>query len=197
MAVTLQGIRQLLVLSATRLVGLDPGTRAVLWEYPWPGPNGINAAQPLLLDGNRIFISSGYGMGAAVVEITKSEAGLAAREVWRNTRMKNRFASSVVHDGYIYGLDESILACVDARTGELAWKGGRYGYGQLVLADGHLIVLTEDGDLALVRATPERHDELVRFSALSGKTWNVPAVSDGFLLVRNLAEMAAFDLTTR
>ena len=110
--------------------------------------------------------------------------------------MKNRFTSSVLHEGVIYGLDESILAAIDANTGELKWKGGRYGYGQLLLVNGRLIVLTEDGDLALVRATPEKHDELSRFHVLDGKTWNVPAISGGYLLVRNLAEMAAFDLRT-
>ena len=133
-------------------------------------------------------------MGAAVVEISKGAAGFSVREVWRNTRMKNRFASSVLHDGFIYGLDESILACLDAATGELKWKGGRYGYGQLMLASGHLIVLGEEGDLVLVRATPDRHQELTRFPALEGKTWNHPAMSDGILLVRNINEMAAFDL---
>jgi outer membrane protein assembly factor BamB len=74
------------------------------------------------------------------------------------------------------------------------WKGGRYGYGQIALASGHIIVLTEDGDLALVRATPEKHVELTRFPALEGKTWNHPAFANGLLLVRNLKEMAAFDL---
>jgi outer membrane protein assembly factor BamB len=108
--------------------------------------------------------------------------------------MKNRFSSSVLHGGVIYGLDESILAAVDAGTGELLWKGGRYGYGQLVLAGDSLIVLTEDGDLALVRANPDRHHEITRFRVLEGKTWNPPAIDGGFLLVRNLAEMAAFDL---
>ena len=111
--------------------------------------------------------------------------------------MKNQFTSSVLHDGFIYGLDEAILACVDAATGALKWKGGRYGYGQVMLASGHLIVLTEEGDLALVRATPDGHQELARFPALDGKTWNHPAMSDGYLLVRNVNEMAAFDLRTR
>jgi outer membrane protein assembly factor BamB len=108
--------------------------------------------------------------------------------------MKNQFTSSVLHEGFIYGLDESILACLDAETGDLKWKGGRYGFGQVMLASGHLIVLTEDGNLALVRATPERHHEITRFSVLDGKTWNHPAIADGYLLVRNLREMAAFDL---
>lgn len=111
--------------------------------------------------------------------------------------MKNQFTSSVLHDGFIYGLDESILACVDAATGELKWKGGRYGYGQVLLASGRLVVLTEDGDLVLVRATPEKHDELARFSAIEGKTWNHPAIAGGILLVRNIQEMAAFDLRVR
>jgi outer membrane protein assembly factor BamB len=108
--------------------------------------------------------------------------------------MKNRFSSSVLHNGYIYGLDESILACLDAATGEQKWKGGRYGYGQIMLAGDHLIVLTEDGELVLVKATPERHEEMARFSAIEGKTWNHPVIAGGRLLVRNLQEMAAFDI---
>ena len=108
--------------------------------------------------------------------------------------MKNRFASSVFSDGFIYGFDESIFGCIDAATGDLKWKGGRYGYGQVLLAGEHLIVLSEEGELALVRATPERHDELARFPAISGKTWNHPAMANGILLVRNANEMAAFDL---
>jgi outer membrane protein assembly factor BamB len=194
MLVTIGGVRQILVLTAERLVSLSVDGGTVLWAHPWPGPNGINAAQPLLVGNDRLYLSSGYGTGAAVVEVTGGASGFSVREVWRNTRMKNRFASAVLHDGIIYGLDESILAAIDAATGELKWKAGRYGYGQVLLAGDHLIVLTEDGELALVRATPERHDERARFPVLNGKTWNPPALADGVLLIRNLAEMAAFDL---
>jgi outer membrane protein assembly factor BamB len=109
--------------------------------------------------------------------------------------MKNKFTSSVLHQGHIYGLDEAILACVDASTGDLKWKGGRYGYGQLVFASGHLIVLTERGELALVEATPDEHRELASFPAIEGKTWNHPAIADGVLLVRNANEMAAFRIS--
>ena len=196
MLVTLLGVPQIVFFSSSRLVGLSADGSKELWEYPWPVMNGINATQPIVVGDNRLFLSSGYGAGAAVIELSKASDRLTVREVWRNTRMKNRFASSVLHEGVIYGLDESILAAVDANTGELKWKGGRYGYGQLLLVNGRLIVLTEDGDLALVRATPEKHDELSRFHVLDGKTWNVPAIAGGYLLVRNLAEMAAFDLRT-
>jgi outer membrane protein assembly factor BamB len=148
-------------------------------------------------DAARVFISSGYGTGAAVVELTRTGDRLSVREVWRNIRMKNQFTSSVLHDGFIYGLDESILACIDAETGALKWKGGRYGYGQVILASGHLIVLTEEGDLVLVRATPDAHEEVARSRAIEGKTWNHPSMANGVLLVRNLREMAAFDLRGR
>lgn len=194
MLVTLAGVRQIVVFSASRLMGLTPDGGKMLWEYPWKTQFDINASQPLVVGDNRVFVSTGYGTGAAVIELTASGDTLTPREVWRNIRMKNQFSSSVVHDGFIYGLDESILACLDASTGELKWKGGRYGYGQVLLASGNLIVLTEDGNIALVRATPERHMEQVRFPVLDGKTWNHPAMADGYLLVRNLAEMAAFDL---
>ena len=194
MLVTLAGVRQILVFTASRLLGITPNRGEVLWEFPWTTQYGVNAGQPLVIGDSRVFISTGYGTGAAVVEVSAADSRLVAREIWRNIRMKNQFTSSVLQDGFIYGLDESILACVDAATGELKWKGGRYGYGQVLLASRHLIVLTEDGDLALVRATPERHQEVARFTVLEGKTWNHPAMADGYLLVRNINEMAAFDL---
>jgi outer membrane protein assembly factor BamB len=195
MLVTLNGVRQILVVSATRLMGLTPSDGTLLWEYPFATYNGINASQPLVVGDNRVFISSSYGAGAAMLELSRGAGGnITVREVWRNNRMKNRFSSSVLQKGIIYGLDEAILAAIDAETGELKWKGGRYGYGQVLLAGDRLIVLTEDGDLALVRATPERHEEMTRFPVLEGKTWNVPALAGGYLLVRNLSEMAAFDL---
>jgi outer membrane protein assembly factor BamB len=194
MLVTLAGVRQILVFSASRLMGITPNRGEVLWEYPWTTQYGVNAGQPLVIGDSRVFISTGYGAGAAVVELSAVDGRLSVRQIWRNIRMKNQFTSSVLQDGFIYGLDEAILACVDAATGELKWKGGRYGYGQVLLASGHLIVLTEDGDLALVRVTPERHQEVARFPVLQGKTWNHPAMADGYLLIRNINEMAAFDL---
>lgn len=194
MLVSLAGEPQLLIFTGTRLVSIAPDGGRELWDHPWPTPNAINAAQPLVVDDAHVFISSSYGTGAALLEISRSGDRFDVREVWRNIRMKNRFTSSVLYEGYLYGLDENILACVDAMTGDLQWKGGRYGYGQVMLADGHLIVLTETGDLVLVRATPERLEEVAHSPALEGKTWNHPAIVDGILLVRNLREMAAFDL---
>ncbi len=190
--VTVAGRRQVIVVTADRMAGLEPGDGHLLWEYPWKTQYDVNSAQPLVVGDNRVFISSGYGHGAAVVELQPEGEKFAVKPIWSNTRMKNKFTSSVLHEGHIYGLDESILACIDAQTGELKWKGGRYGFGQLVLASGHLIVTTETGDVVLVKATPEKHEELATFPALNGKTWNHPAIADGRLFVRNTTEMACF-----
>jgi outer membrane protein assembly factor BamB len=191
MLVTLAGKRQILVVSAKRVMGLTIENGSVLWEYPWTTEYEINSAQPLVIGDNRVFISAGYDHGSAVIEIGPS----GVREIWANKRMKNKFSGSVLYEGNIYGLDEAILACIDAGTGELKWKGGRYGYGQVLLADGKLVVTTEAGDVVLIAATPESHRELARLHAVTGKTWNNPAISDGMLLVRNATEMACYRIT--
>jgi len=194
MLVTLAGRRQILVVSASRVFGLAPENGALLWSQTWDTDMGINVSQPILVDKNRFFISSGYGKGASLVEVTGSGNSFTARSLWENINMKNKFNSSVLHEGYVYGLDEGILTCVDVNTGERKWKGGRYGYGQVLLASGHLIVMSDNGELALVKASPNEFSELAKFPAIAGKTWNYPAIAGGRLFVRNANEMAAYKI---
>jgi outer membrane protein assembly factor BamB len=195
MLVELAGRRQIVVVSSYRVVGLAPENGALLWSYSWNTDNGINVSQPVVVDRNRFFISSGYGKGAALVEVKGSGNSYTASTIWENKNMKNKFNSSVLHNGYVYGLDEGILVCLDVNTGERKWKDGRYGYGQVVLAGNHLIVTSDQGDVALVNASPDKYTEVARFTALSGQTWNYPAIASGKLLVRNSNEMAAFDIS--
>ena len=197
MLVDLAGRRQIVVVSASRVVGLTPENGALLWSYPWDTDMGINASQPIVVDQNRFFISSGYGKGAALVEVKGSGNTLTASTIWENKNMKNKFNPSVLHNGYVYGLDEGILVCLDVNTGERKWKEGRYGYGQIVLAGNHLIVTSDQGDVALVKASPDKYTEVARFKGVDGQTWNYPAIAGGKLLVRNSNEMAAFDITAK
>lgn len=195
MEVELAGERHLLVACETRVLGLAPNDGRLLWEFPWVvQASNRNIAQPLVVSSNRVFLSAGYGTGCVVVEVTRQGGQFQARQVWRNKNMKNKFTSSVFWKGYIYGLDEDMLVCLNAENGRREWKEGRYGYGQLVLASEHLIILTGDGELALVPARPEKHTELCRFEAIRGKTWNHPALGGGKLMVRNAYEMACFDV---
>jgi outer membrane protein assembly factor BamB len=197
MLVELAGRRQIVVVSASRVVGLAPENGALLWEYAWDTDSGINVSQPIMVDRNRFFISSGYGKGAALVEVKGSGNSFTASTIWENNNMKNKFNSSVLYNGYVYGLDEGILVCLDVNTGERKWKEGRYGYGQIILAGSHLIVTSDKGDVALVKATPSQYTEVARFTAVQGQTWNYPAIANGRLLVRNSNEMAAYDISAK
>lgn len=189
---TLVGRRQILLMSGEKIMGLRIADGSLLWEFPWRTNQNINSAQPIVVDDSHVLISSAYGHGAALLELSAAGDGIAVKELWQKNTLKNKFNSSVLYEGAVYGLDESILASVDVWTGDRNWKGGRYGFGQLLLADGHLIVLTEKGEIVLVKATPESHQEIASFQALEGKTWNTPAMADGLLLVRNQTEMAAY-----
>jgi len=192
MVATLAGQRQLVVVTGTRITGVTVEEGKLLWDFPWVTMQEINSAQPIATDANHLFVSAGYDHGSVLLEISAAGSSLSARPVWESKTMKNRFNSSVLFEGHIYGFDEGIFACIDSRTGEREWKGGRYGYGQALLAGQHILILTESGDLVLLRATPERHIEVAHSPAIDGKTWNHPAIAGGILLVRNAREMAAF-----
>jgi PQQ enzyme repeat. len=194
--VNLAGQDQIIVCAETRTLSLSVEDGKVMWEIPWRVlHNQMPIAQAVLLSTNRFLLSAGYFTGCAAVEVTKTSSGFTARAVWQNKNLKNKFTSSVFYQGYVYGLDEDILTCIDAANGERKWKDGRYGYGQLLLASGHLIILSGEGELALVKATSERHEELARFQAINGKTWNHPAIADGKILIRNAQEMACFQIS--
>ena len=197
MLLTLAGRRQIVVVSSSRILGLVPEDGSLLWSHSWDTDMGINVSQPIQVDKNRFFISAGYGKGAALIEVSGSGNSYTAKSLWENINMKNKFNSSVLHEGHVYGLDEGILTCLDVSSGARKWKGGRYGYGQVILASGHLIITSDSGELALVKASPDQYTEVARFPALEGKTWNYPAIANGRLLVRNATQMAAYNIATQ
>jgi outer membrane protein assembly factor BamB len=190
----IQGVSQVLILNRASVAGHDAATGLVLWERPWPSESP-SAAQPLPLPGDRVLVSSGYGVGCALFQIEKeAEGGLAARELWKNLNLKAKFANFVHKDGFVYGLDDGILVCLDVETGKRRWKAGRYGHGQMILVEDLLLVTAESGEVALIEPVPAGHRELGRFEALEGKTWNSPAFAAPYLLVRNAEDAACFEL---
>jgi outer membrane protein assembly factor BamB len=194
LAVTVNGTRQILFFTATGLVSVSPEDGSLLWRVAWKTSYDVNAAMPVFLAPDRVFISSGYDVGAAVFRITGSGKKTGVEEIWRSRVMKNHFNSSVLYDGYLYGFDDGTLKCIDPQSGEEKWRQRGFAKGSLLAADGHLIVLGERGQLALAEATPAAYREKGRSQPLEGKTWTMPTVSNGRLYLRNEEELVALDI---
>jgi outer membrane protein assembly factor BamB len=194
MLANLAGHQQLLLLDGEIAAGYDLPSGHELWRFPWPTYLDINVAQPVVLEGDRVFISSGYDTGCVMLRISESAGEWKVEPIWQNKMMRCKFTSPVSYKGFLYGLDEGILSCVDQETGKRKWRDGRYGHGQLLRAEDLLIILSENGKLAIVEATPNGYRELGSISALEGKTWNNPAVADRKAFLRNSEEMACYEL---
>ncbi len=190
----LAGRSQIVILNRGSVAGHDPETGALLWEHAWPSEDP-NVAVPVPLGGDRLLASAGYGVGSKVFRIAAgSDGSLQSHLEWESPRLKSKFANLIVHRGFVYGLDDGVLTCLDPATGERKWKGGRYGHGQLLLVDDLLLVQTEEGEIVLLEASPDGPRELTRFAALEGKTWNPPALAGTLLAVRNDREAAVYEL---
>ena len=191
---TIAGRRQLLALNANTLSACDPEDGHVLWRTDWNFPNP-NVCQPMLLAGARVFVSSGYGAGCALFHVIKNEdESFSVEREWKTTSLKSKFSSYVHKSGYIYGLDDGMLTCINLASGARVWKAGRYGHGQVLLVGEQLLVTTEDGGLVLVAAGPEGFKELSRIEVLDGKAWNPPAFAAPLLFLRNDAEAVCYRL---
>jgi outer membrane protein assembly factor BamB len=190
--VTLLGEPQFLIFNDGGVAGHAKVDGHLLWSYPW-----THAAQhisdPRVVASNRFVVSGGYGSGTDLVELSHDEQGIwKAARVWHSQRLKSKFGSLVAHDGFLYGLDDGRLTCLDLETGEPRWKGERVGHGQLLLARDLLLVTAEDGNVLLFEARPDSAHELGRFAALSGKMWNPPALAPPLLIVRTEHEAACY-----
>jgi outer membrane protein assembly factor BamB len=191
---TLGGVPQVVVFSRDSLAGHDLRTGAVLWRDPWP-ERAEKVSQPVVLGDDLVFLSVGYGVGGRLVKVSRSAGGTwHADHVWRTRQLKAKFTQVVAHRGFLYGLDEGVLVCLDPKDGERRWKSGRYGHGQVLLVDDLLLVQAEDGEVVLVEPGPERHVELARFQAVEGRAWATPALVGDLLLVRGDAEAACYRL---
>ena len=196
--VRIDGVPQVLFISGPGTISVEPATGKVLWQHAWEGGSIVQPA--MTADGDLLVnaMAGNGGLGMRRLAVAHKPGGWAVDERWTSTGLKPYFNDFVVHKGHAFGFDGSILSCIDLQDGQRKWKGGRYGNGQLLLlADQDLLlVLTEEGDLALVKATPDQFTEVAKFpGALEGKTWNHPVLVGDRLLVRNDQEMAAFRLS--
>lgn len=192
------GVRQAVFFTATEVVSVAPETGEILWTKPWKTSYDVNAATPIFIPPNRLFISSGYDTGAALFEITKKGDGVDATEVWTARGMKNQFSSSVWVKDAIYGFDNKVLKALDPVTGQDLWRERGFSHGSLIWADGHLIIFGEYGNLALAEVSREGFESKATAEPLGkAKSWTVPTLADGYLYLRNEKELASVDLRAR
>lgn len=195
---TLNGVRQILLVAENQLLSVSP-QGDVLWTYEWPGNStaAANVTNAVAIGQEQVFVSKGYGAGAAVLRVHSSATGTwQVDEVWRNTGvMKTKFSNVIVHENCIFGLDDVMLECLEIETGRKRWKHrGSYGFGQIVRVGPGLMVMGEDGRISLFDASSDGVKELGQFAALDSKTWNNPCIYGRFLLVRNSEEAACYEL---
>ena len=196
--VTLCGQKQILTVNENDVAGYDPNSGEEFWKHDWEGDNLANAniSQAVAVEGDRVLVSKGYGTGAMLLQILHSpDSGWTTKKVWsRHNALRTKFTNVVIKDGYVYGLSDGIMQCVDLNTGRPKWKKGRYGHGQILLVGDVILVLSESGNVHLLEATPKKHTELTKFSAIEGKTWNNICLYGPFLLVRNAEQAACYEL---
>jgi len=190
---TIDGVAQVLFRSDSGLISVAPSDGKEIWEHQWEG-NSI--VQPALTAEGDVLITSQEN-GTRSLSVAHSAGGWTVKEKWTSNGLKPYFNDFVVHKGFAFGFDGRILACIDLKDGQRKWKGGRYGNGQLVLLPDQdlLLVVSEEGELALVNATPDQFTEIAKVPGIQGKTWNHPVLVRDILLVRNGEEMAAFRLS--
>lgn len=194
--VTVGGVDHLVFMTGTQVLGVDFAGK-ILWQLPFAPEVSLKPAIPVFVPPDLLFFSASYDVGALSVRLSSSGPGtLKAEEVWRNRAMRNHFNASVAVGSTLYGFDNSALKCLDAQTGEACWvqRGGNFGKGSLIWADGQLVVLSELGKLLLVEATSEGYRERGAMQLFpEGRSWTSPTLANGRLYLRNREELVCLD----
>lgn len=202
---TIHGVRQLIFITQSGLVALNPQTGEPLWRFAFPY-NGTSLAASPVVSGDIVFLTADYGSGSAAARIVNSNSTLVATQLWRSYTLDSHWMTPVCYQGALFGQfipddDSAALRCIDITSGETKWAVGGFGRGSTMLVGTNLLVITEHGDLVLAVASTNAYVELGRFQAIPGfnananKCWNALAVSDGQVYVRSTAYAARFDLS--
>jgi len=189
------GMREAIYFTGQRVLGIDVNTGKLLWSYNQVANQTANIATPIVR-GNFVFVSSAYGTGAALLELTPGDGKVSARQVYFTRDMRNHHATSVLIGDYLYGFSDAILTAMKFDSGQLAWRDRSVGKGSVVFADDRLYLYSEQGVVGLAEPNPAGYREHGRFQIQAGSspTWSHPIVSNGKLFIRDQDNIYAFDV---
>jgi len=189
--VTVAGEKRFVYLADGKLICIDDAGGEV-WIHEWP--QGETHAMPIHIPPDKLYVSGAEGVGARLFRVKEADGKGEVELIWEQPFMRNHFSSAVVHEGTIYGFDNATLKAISVEDGKMAWGKRGLGKGSLILADGHLFVLSDRGKLVRVEATPKGYVEKGSVQAMEGRCWTAPAISDGRLYLRNHDELVVYDL---
>lgn len=199
-AATILGIRQIVFFTQSGLVGVEALTGKELWNYPFPYK--ISTAATPIVNGDKIYCSAGYGVGAGYCQVKKTDQGYTAEEIWRRPNsLINHWSTPILHEGFLYGMFSfkghgvGPLKCVDLEAGKEVWEKDGFGPGNVILTGNCLVALADDGHLVLLEPTPKEYKELARAGVVKGKCWSTPTFSNGHLFVRSTVEGVCLDVS--
>ncbi len=195
---TFGGTRYIVGALGKKVIIVEAETGRQVWSMPWITSYDVNASTPIFHDGH-LFISSGYGHGSILLKLQAEGDGLTTTTLWESKAILNKFQTCILLNGRLYGADERNMKCVDFLTGEEAWSLHRVAgegtkYGTVVLCQGHLIFLSQSGQLSVAKASPEGFDAVGTSQVLSGRCWTVPTIHNGRLYVRNLDKLVCLKI---
>jgi len=193
-----QGVRTLMTLTSAAGVGVRASDGKLMWRYPRVANGTANIATPVFHD-NKVFYTSNYGVGGALLGLTAQAGSVQSSEIYFTRVMQNHHGGVVLVNGYLYGFNNSILTALEFATGKLMWRHRSVGKGSLIYADGHLVILSEDNVVGLAEATPSAYKEKGRFAIADQgwPSWAHPVVVGGRLFIRNQGTLASYDVHAR
>jgi len=202
-AATILGVRQVIFFTQRGLVSVLPSSGDVLWRFPFRF-SVATAISPVVC-GDIVYCSAAYGIGSGACRILKTATGFEAQQLWFDPArlLANHWSTPVFSQGYLYGISgqakfgEAPLVCVDAATGKILWSHPGFGPGGCTLVDGCVLVLSDAGDLVLVKAAPQGYQEMARGHVLAGKCWNCASVSNGRIYARSTKEGVSVDVSVK
>lgn len=197
--INVDGQDQLIAFMGKEIAGLDPNNGALLWSHPHETEWGLNVSNPVWGSGNLLFLSSAYNGGSRVLKLSQKDGKTSVSELWFHRRLRLHHTTAIRIDDYVYAssgdFGPAFFSGVNIKTGDIAFQDRSFPKANFLLADGKLIILDEDGNLALATVSPAGLKVISKAGLMKNLAWTVPTLVGTKLYLRDRRTIAALDLS--